>query len=342
MSLRDVLGQQRAVDALRSALRSGNVHHAYLFDGPEGVGKELTALGFAQAICCSEQPGEGCGACATCRRIEHHNHPDVTWVMPEEELVARGYAGRSDFDRTPSRDIRVEQLRALTERLNFRALEAPRKLAIVTAAHRMNPQAQNAFLKTLEEPPALTTIVLVASALDKLLPTIRSRCAKVHFSPLPQALICERLQKERKLDAATAALVAVMSGGSLSRALALDVDRLAQRSELVAAWEGVRTDRVSDLLRFAETWGSKREDAEVALELLLLWTRDVIVAKAGGGQLANQDLAAQAAEAAAKTSEAALHRRAQLLDTTLQWISTRNASPRLQFEKLLIEREEAP
>ena len=158
MPLSEVQHQPRAVDALKSALTSGSVHHAWLLHGPEGVGKELAAVCFAQALTCPEKPMEGCGVCSSCKRVKGRNHPDVTWVMPEDEQVQRGLAGRSDFDHTPSRDIRVEQVRALGERLSFRPLEAKHKVALLVNAHAMNAQAQNALLKTLEEPPRDTVL----------------------------------------------------------------------------------------------------------------------------------------------------------------------------------------
>ncbi len=235
MTLAAVVGQPRAVEVVRSALRGGSVHHGYLFGGPEGVGKELLAVGLAQALNCEDAPNEGCGTCSACLRITRRNYPDVTWVMPEDELVTRGLAGRSDFNHTPSREIRVEQIRALQERLAFRALEGRRKVAIIASAQAMNVQAQNAFLKTLEEPPAQTVLVLLASSPDRLLPTIRSRCSKVHFGPLPRELLAAKVKEARgdKVDHATAELVAVIAGGSLSRALALDLKSLARRRGLL-------------------------------------------------------------------------------------------------------------
>ena len=338
MTLASVQGQPRAVDALQAALRTGSVHHAYLFAGPEGVGKELAAVGLAQALTCPEAPEAGCGKCASCVRIAKGLHPDVTYVMPDDERVSRGLAGRSDFTGTPSRELRVEQIRQLQERLALRGLESKRKVAILVSAEQMNVQAQNAFLKTLEEPPSETTLILVASAMDRLLPTIRSRCSKVHFGPLPMELVAQHVQKERKLDADTAALAAVMSGGSLGRALALDVKALAQRKDVITAFESLRGNDIPGLLRFAEAHGGSREDADAALELLLLWTRDVSLAKAGAeAGMANRDLKALAAEVAARTSEAALHRRNALLESARTAIGTRNGAPRLQLERLLIE-----
>ncbi|MFY0575073.1 DNA polymerase III subunit delta' [Cystobacter fuscus] len=337
MTLASVVGQPRAIDALQSALRSGSVHHAYLFAGPEGVGKELTAVGLAQALTCPEQPDVGCGTCSSCTRIAKGAHPDVSWLMPDAERVERGLAGRSDFATTPSRDIRVDQIRALLERICLQGLESKRKVAIVVDAHQMNAQAQNAFLKTLEEPPAETTLILLASAPDKMLPTIRSRCSKVSFGPLPVELVAERLQKERKLDEPTAMLAAVMAGGSLGRAMALDLKALAARQDVIRSFEALKPGDVSAMLRWAATFGESREDAEQALSILSLWTRDVAMAKVGGERLANRDLDALAHEVAARTHESMLHRRHALLDKARATIVERNGSPRLQLERMLIE-----
>lgn len=337
MPLDKVQGQPRAVDTLKGALRSKSVHHAYLFGGPDGVGKELTAIAFAQALLCLDKPNEGCGKCSACVRIEKRSHPDVTVVMPEAEQVQRGFAGRSDFTHMPSRDVKVEQVRKLQERLAFRALEGRYKVAIIVSAERMNEPAQNAFLKTLEEPPRDTVIILIASGVDDLLPTIRSRCAKVHFGPLPESFIAERVKAERKLDDATARLVAVMSGGSLSRASALDVESLKGRKELIEAFEGAKVSDASTLLRFAETYGASREEAEATLLMLDIWVRDVAVAKAGAASFANPDLADLARAVAGRVSEIDLHRRHELFGDALFEMGDRNASGRLQLEKLLIQ-----
>ncbi len=173
--------------------------------------------------------------------------------------------------------------------------------------------------------------------MDRLLPTIRSRCSKVYFGPLPADLIAERVQKERKLDAASARLAATMAGGSLGRALSMDLDVLAQRKDILTRFEALRPDDALGLLAFAEEHGSSREDAEQALELLTLWTRDVALARAGVDALANQDLLELAREVAARTSEAGLHKRHALLERALGAISQRNGSPRLQLERMLIE-----
>lgn len=336
MTLRDVTGQERAVTALTAALASHNVAHAWLFEGPEGVGKELAALGLAQALTCPEAPWEGCGTCPSCARVARRNHPDVTWLLPQDEQVRRGYAGRSDFAATPSRDIRVEQVRGLQERLAFHALEAPHKVALIVTAHAMNASAQNALLKTLEEPPAGTVLVLVSSQAERLLPTIRSRCARVAFRPLSEAFLAARVKAERACDDATAAVVAALAGGSLSRALAFDPASLARRRDVIERFEAVGDDARA-WLALAEALGEERDAAEAALDVLQVWLRDVGVAQAGGEGLVNADLAELARAAAARLSPAGLQRRLRLLEEARVAIARRNGMVRLQLERMLVE-----
>jgi DNA polymerase-3 subunit delta' len=337
MSFAGIVGQRHAVEMLQSALRLESIHHAYLFAGPEGVGKELTAIAFAQALLCREQSGRGCGECSTCRRIARRNHPDVAWVMPQSELIARGLASRSEFSNVPSREIRVEQVRGLQERLALRPLEASRKLAIIASADQMNAQAQNAFLKTLEEPPRGSVLVLIAASPELLLPTIRSRCSKVRFGPLPLSFIEERLKSERQMDPESVHLAAVLSEGSLSRALEMKMEMLGQRKQVIALFEAAVGQRPDSILRFAETFGASRETAEEALGILRVWLRDLVVVRSAPNRVSYSDLEEIARQVAASQSEAALHRRWNLLEESAEAISERNCAPRLQLERMLIE-----
>lgn len=337
MALSEVQGQPRAISALEKSLASGHVHHAWLFIGPEGVGKELTAVGLAQALTCPEKPNVGCGQCSSCQRVLRRNHPDVTWVLTEHSQVERGIMGRGDFDHTPSRDIKVEQVRALGERLAFRPLEGQYKVALLIDADAMNPQAQNALLKTLEEPPKGTVLVLTTAMPDKLLPTIRSRCAKAQFGPLPESLLVEKVVAKRKLDLEIATQVARLAGGSLSRALEMDVKGLEKRREIIEAFEALERDDARGWLAFAETYGDGRAEAEHALDVLQVWLRDVVAAQAGATSLVNSDLRELAVKAAQKDDAPALLRRMTVLDEAKNAITQRNGAVRLQLERMLIE-----
>src|SRR5437763_12639642 len=198
MRWEEIFGRERGVGLLRGALERGPVHHAFLLAGPEGVGKELLARTFAQAANCEEvDPAvRPCGKCLNCRGIERGNFPDVAFLMPQTELLARSLVGRADLEGAPSKEIRVDAVRARARRLSFAALRGRRKIAIVTPADAMNERAQNTLLKTLEEPPAGTTFLLVSTNPDALLPTIRSRCARVQLGPLPEETLAARLRRE--------------------------------------------------------------------------------------------------------------------------------------------------
>ena len=327
---------------MRSALKQGAVPHACLFTGPSGVGKEMAAVGLAQALLCQQAPGEGCGQCSACQRVGRFAHPDLLWLMPEEEQVRRRLAGRSDFAHVPSRDVRVEQVRQLQERLSLRGLESPRKVVLVLSAEAMNPAAQNAFLKTLEEPPADTTLVLVTSAPDRLLPTLRSRCVRYAFAPLSRALVAAQVRKVHGLEEAQADAVAALADGSLERALALQPEQLKRRRATIAAFEAVTASDFRTALRFAEVAGGSREEAEEALAVLVMWVRDVAVAPFAGAELFHPELRSLATAAAARLDEDRLHWRFRLLDEALVAIQKRNASPRLQLERLALEMVEGP
>src|SRR5438270_5686853 len=279
MRWEDVSGQERPVRLLRGALERGRVHHAYLLAGPEGVGKELLARTFAQAANCEVDDvcARPCGSCQSCRGIERGNFPDVSFLMPQTELLARGLVSRADLEGIPSKEIRVDDVRALARRLSFAALRGRRKIAIVTPADAMNERAQNTLLKTLEEPPAGTTFLLVSANPDALLPTIRSRCARVQLGPVPLELIVARLLRDGVPEAA-ARERAARAQGSFSRALAEEGEH---RPFLEAVERALAAGDERDALDVAEQHG-ERDDALWAALSLQAWTRDLLVAQAGG------------------------------------------------------------
>src|SRR5216684_3016920 len=196
MPWQEIAGQDRAVRLLRGALERGQPHHAYLLAGPAGIGKELLARLFAQAANCEAVSGEQpCGSCAACAAIARGNHPDVMRVLPQSEAVARGLISRADLEGAPSREIRVDEVRALSRRLALVAARGRRKVAVVAPAEALNERAQNTLLKTLEELPPSTTFLLVSEQPDALLATVRSRCARVQLAPLPEKVLVEQLIK---------------------------------------------------------------------------------------------------------------------------------------------------
>ncbi len=149
MTFDQILGHERQKEILSRALANGRIAHAYLFSGPDGIGKRLMAMALARAIVCLEQ--RGCGNCLACRKIDHQNHPDLHLLEPD---------GNS---------IKIDQIRSFQRELNFKPLEAPRKICMIEQADAMTVGAANALLKTLEEPRGDTLLILLSAQPNRLL-----------------------------------------------------------------------------------------------------------------------------------------------------------------------------
>jgi len=236
--LSTVRAQPTAVEILRRALASGRVHHAYLFDGPDGVGKERLAFALAQALVCERRaPGtaDACGECRACLRAVPRSdqrtplHPDV--VVLERGLYDPPAIGR----RSPEvQDISIDQIRTLVlAHAAFPPLEGRAKVYIVRRAEELSTAAANALLKTLEEPGSRTHFVLLSSAPQALFPTIRSRVQPVRFGALPDVVIADLLA-ERGIERSQAAAIALLAGGSMTTAFLLsDSEASDQREQFV-------------------------------------------------------------------------------------------------------------
>jgi DNA polymerase III subunit delta' len=341
MPFSEVIAQDRAVGALRAALRRGALHHAYLLGGPAGTGKGRAAKLLAQAANCQggvAGPGglreEPCGSCLPCRKIDRDLHPDVI-RLSEERVMAKAGRWEPKGGRAPSKDIVVDQVRDLIDhRLALTRSEGRRRLVIIDPADAMNPQAQNALLKTLEEPPPETTLVLVAASPDALLPTIRSRCLRIAFRPAPDELVVARLEAAGRTPE-EARLAAALAGGSLGRALALEPAELDALRDAVRAALALRADDALPWLAFARERGQDRAQAAELCQLLAVWLRDVLAAQAGGGRPALLDLSEETRRAAAELSPAEVARRQGELSWTAQAL-LQNASPVLALERLLV------
>ena len=202
MRLADLIGQDLARAALERALAGGRVAHAYVFEGPAGVGKRSAALGLAMALDCSVAPGLGCGACEVCRRIEAGLHPDVPSFGPSG----------------PGGQIVIDDIRAILALTRTRPHEARARVIVVDDADAMNPSSANGLLKTLEEPLPGNHLVLCTGAPDRLLPTVRSRAQRIRFRALgPTALAA--IARARGLPDARAEIAVALADGSAARML---------------------------------------------------------------------------------------------------------------------------
>ena len=262
MPFSSIAGHKKQLESLQRALEKDRLHHAYLFLGPEGVGKRTVALSLAMAIQCQEKDWDFCGRCAGCVRIQGANHPDVRLVGP--------LAGK--------KEITIEQVRELQRDLNYRAFFGRKKIAIVDPASLMNFAGQNALLKTLEEPPKDSLLILVSTNTGGLLLTLLSRCLRLSFASLPTEIVASFLVAEKGIGQEEAKLLAAMSMGSPGRAASPDMEGFVQRRRV---W-GEKIDSLTkgdcrEWITLAEELASVREESLKFLEWVEVWYRDILI-----------------------------------------------------------------
>ena len=304
MAWSSVIDQERVVRTLRRALQRSRVAHAYLFHGPDGVGKRAVALEMARALQCTTQTDEACEACSACRKTRRMVHPDVHVLFPypkgtdEEDVAARiqrfgedpyaavDYVRRpslSDPTETSNKQVMYHIDRVqddLLHPMRYRPVEGQYKVALITDVQHMNETAANAFLKLLEEPPPQTVFLLTTSRPEQLLPTILSRCQRLRFDPLLPDAIETALQEREDMAPDKASMLARMADGSYSRAveLAENRDLMTSRTLVLQYLRAAFTLDVSKLSEHAdEIAGQGRERVKSVLRLLLRWVRDLML-----------------------------------------------------------------
>jgi len=265
MSFALIQGQDRAIQNLKQSLKRDKLHHAYLFSGPEGVGKKKTALELAKALNCDQPGPEGaCDQCPSCRKMERQIHPDFIHIKPE---------GAS---------IRIEQIRTLGQQLYYGPVLGRSRLCLLDMASDLNEPAANAFLKTLEEPPLGTVFVLLVRDPGELLPTLVSRCVAIGFNPLSLSLIAEKLMEEKGVSREEALALSLVSGGSLGKAFQYVKTNFWKKQEAwISQLEGFSQAGMAQLFSWAKSWLGSREEIQENLEIGQWCLRDLIWVRAG-------------------------------------------------------------
>lgn len=325
MSFTEILGQKRAVEILRRERAHDRVPHAYLFCGPEGVGKKRTALALAQVLECAAMGEDACGSCPACRKVAHDRHPDVHLFQP----VARTKGATAK--------IHIDQVRELQGVISLKAMEGRKKIMILDDADRMVEQAANALLKTLEEPPGDALLILIAAFPDLLPATILSRSRKVRFQPLSDEVVTQVLMREKGMEEAEARSLARFAQGSLSRVMEMELDDLLSRRERflreIGRW---KEGDLSAVFAFAEPFAKNAGDAIDFVTYLLEWTRDLIAVKLRGpeGVLIYRDRVPDLEANCRGATLQDLLDQFEGLQKTLQKLE-RNVNPRLALEVAL-------
>ena len=322
-----VVGHQQARALLARAAASGQVSHAYLFAGPRSVGKTSLALAFAALLEC-ESPdlasGVACGVCASCRKIAHGNHPDVTLVEPEQG----------------KRQLGVDSVRETVVRMANLAPSAGRwRIFILPEVERMTANTVNALLKTLEEPPPGVVLLLTTAELDTLLPTLISRCQVVPLSALTADEIAGALQRQWDAPPDEARALAALANGRLGWAVTAHErpELREERAELLARITTLAAAPRDERIKAAGAFATDGEAARRVLDLWTFWWRDVVLAACGATHLASAGDARREAE---RQGRAIGCDRAQAFLRALveaQNALDANANPRLTLEVLMLD-----
>ncbi|MBF0611132.1 MAG: DNA polymerase III subunit delta' [Magnetococcales bacterium] len=258
-----IAGHGEVIHRLLSMMEGERLPHALLFHGPPGIGKNTTAIALIQTLFCLQTikgSGQGCGVCVGCRKVVSGNHPDLLRVEMGEDKTR----------------ILVEQIRELSRFFNLTPLEGNWKICLLDDAGQMNDAAANALLKTLEEPPGKSLLILITSRLDSLLPTIRSRCQSLRFSPLSDEVLVALAQSKANLNGEAARDLAPLAEGSVARLLQLANSEFASlRQDFLQTMDKLPSGDLSQLVQAAAQWADKERYATTTT-LLRGWFRQKI------------------------------------------------------------------
>ncbi|QOS98498.1 DNA polymerase III subunit delta' [Brevibacterium sp. JNUCC-42] len=317
--------QERVAEILANSMKHDRLTHAYLFTGPKGVGKKEIAEHLTKSIFCLDHPGDACGTCLNCQRIQSGNHPDVYRISPD---------GAS---------VKIEQIRALQKEMKMRAVESKHKVYILEHVDKMTTQAANSLLKFLEEPPVGVLAVLLSENSHAILPTILSRCQTIVFNPLPVGMIVQSLVNE----GITKGLAQVASQITTN----LDDARLLSQSEWFAQLKAMviqlgrdLKQRDSQALFTIQDQFQRndrlKEELPLFLDLLILWLRDILYIQVGRrANIINIDQQDALEEQVLQWAQTEILRGIDVAMETRNRIE-RNANPQLALERLVLHIQE--
>lgn len=337
MSFKDIIGQEIAVKLLGNSLKHGRVPHAYLFIGPRGVGKNLTAINLAKALNCDGTAEIPCDRCVCCKKIDASIHPDVKYIYPTG----------------PSLSITIDNIRELRTQISFKTYEGKKKVYIIAEAENMTIQAANCILKTLEEPPENSVLILTSTDSHLLLQTIVSRCQAVPFNRIELHRIESFLVEHHRVDKSLAHFIANLSQGSLGEALELKDDTQISlvKGKLVDMLSRLKNEDVLTLVGefnkevFNNDNGERGRDVReyrnklrMSLDMLTTCFRDIAILKQAGKQvsLINLDIREDIKQLENKFSLSQIERFLNTI-TDMKMYVRNNVSSQLILERLFLD-----
>jgi len=261
----DIIGHEDIVKHFKSSIELGKVSHAYILNGEKGAGKKTLAKVVSQSLQCETEGPDPCGECRSCLQVETGSQPDIIWVNHEKPNV-----------------ISVDEIRTqIVNDIDLKPYRSKYKIYIVPDAQMMNPQAQNALLKTLEEPPEYAIIMLLTSNVDKFLPTILSRCIVLNFKPVQPLEVIEYLEEQLGVDKSKARFCADFAQGNLGKAvrLAISPDYNEIKEDSVRLLRQIQDMEMYDVILTVKNMGKYKLDITDYIDIMTMWFRDILMVK---------------------------------------------------------------
>ncbi len=263
---KDIVGHEQIIEHLKTAIEMGKVSHAYILNGPDLSGKMMIAEAFARALLCEKQDPDGCGECRSCRQSDDRNNPDIIYVKHDKPNT-----------------ISVDDIRTqLNNDIVIKPYSNQYKIYIVDEAEKMNQQAQNALLKTIEEPPAYAVIMLLTTNADSFLQTIRSRCITLNLKSVKNDIIKSYLMTEKKIPDYQADVCAAFAQGVVGKAIKLassdDFNELKESAlSLIKRLDDIDLYEMGEAIKQISDYKLQVQDY---FDLITVWYRDVLYMKA--------------------------------------------------------------
>lgn len=264
LDYRSVIGHKSIIEHLKKAVANKKVSQAYIFSGENGSGKMMLAKIFAKTLLCEAHGQEPCNHCKSCLQVEGDNQPDLIYVTHEKASIG------------------VDEIRLqLNNDIMIKPYSSPYKIYIIDEAEKMTEQAQNALLKTIEEPPEYAFVMLLTTSLGKMLPTIQSRCVNLELKVVPEKDIKQFLMEKRQIPDYLAEISAVFSRGNVGRAIlyASSEDFIQSKDAIVHVLRHIDEMELYEIMDALKEFSARKLEIEDYIDLMLLWYRDVLIFK---------------------------------------------------------------
>lgn len=265
-SFKDVVGHKNIIEYIKNAVKEDKVSHAYILNGERGSGKKMLATLFAETLLCEEKGTSPCNKCHSCKQVDSGNHPDLIWVQHEKP-------GAISVD-----DIRVQ----LNGDVLIKPYQSSKKIYIIPQADTMTVQAQNALLKTLEEPPEYAVIFLLTENADQLLPTITSRCVMLKLRNIRDTLIRKYLMEKLEVPDYKADICTAFAQGNMGKAIMLaGSDHFNEiRDEAIQLLKYIHDMEIGEIVKAIKRCQAYKLEINDYLDIIMIWYRDVLLYKA--------------------------------------------------------------